>query len=181
MKHLKWKLVGMALFAVGTSASAQSLVGGSVAAINTLSNTLYTTSHDFVGALGQTDATIVTGQIDNNSLVGWKLTVQSANAGKFVRVGGTAVTGSAISYNDIKFVKTGGTLGAGLTDPDGSVKAATTTGTVYNTGTAVGTPGAATTATVAYQFALRVSWAPDTTLLEGTYRDTITLTLANDS
>jgi hypothetical protein len=42
-------------------------------------------------------------------------------------------------------------------------------------------PGTATDATEGYTFALKISWSSDTSLLSGTYSDTLTLTLANDS
>ena len=170
-------------------------VGGSVTAINTLTETDHaaiTIGSSTAGAdNSQTDTTIVTGTIDNNSDRGWNLTITSANTGKLKKDSGGA--GSEILYTSVKLFKTGGILGAGLTDPaNGSTGVAknivtgnsdpgASAGTViFNTGSAVGTHGTATTATQAYAYALKISWNNDQTLLAGTYNDTITLLLAND-
>jgi hypothetical protein len=177
----------------GTLATAGT-VGGSVTPINSLSNENYV-SNLTIGTStpgnnnAQTDTTIVTGQIDNNDENGWKLTVVSANLGKLKKGSGGA--GREIAYTNIKFVRTSGasTLGAGLTDPHNTVRniatgedAGDVAGTtVFNTGTAYGVPGTATDATEGYTFALKISWSSDTSLLSGTYSDTLTLTLANDS
>lgn len=168
-------------------------VGGSVTPINNLTETY--TSNITIGTStpgnnnGQTDTTIVSGVIDNNSDTGWKLTVVSANLGKLFKGAGGA--GREITYTNVKLVRTSAanTLGAGLTDPHNTSKnIATGAGagdvagtTIFNTGTAVGSPGTATDATEGYAYALRISWSSDTSLLAGTYSDTITLTLANDS
>jgi hypothetical protein len=167
-------------------------VGGSVTPINSLSSTTFT-SNITIGSStpgssnAQTDTTIVTGQIDNNNENGWKLKVDSGNLGILKR--GTGGAGQEIAYNTVKFVKVTGTLGAGLTDPDGGVHNIATgasygavAGTTYfNTGDAYASVGTATTATVGYQFGLKISWSNDNTLLAGSYTDAITLTLSNDS
>jgi hypothetical protein len=165
-------------------------VGGSVTAINTLTKTpnaaivIGTTTAG--QANGQTDTTIVNGTIDNNFDHGWKLTVVSANLGKLKLGGGGA--GREILYTNVKLITTGGTLGSGLTSPvgthnivDGSGYGGVAGTTYFNTGTDATTPAAATTATVAYAYSLQISWASDLTLLAGSYTDTVTLTLANDS
>ena len=174
----------------GATAAWAGTVGGSVSPINALVES-DVSNITVVAAAGQTATTIVTGTIDNNNDGGWMLTIVSGNVGKLKRTSGTGFngTGSQILYTNVKFVKTGGTLGAGLTDPDGTSKNIVTGAsgggvagtTIFNTGSAVHTPGTATTATVAYAYALKISWSADTTLLSGTYSDTLTLTLANDS
>lgn len=186
-KRSALKLAVVAAFALGGVTSALAgTVGGTVAPINTLvENDVSTIT--IVAATGQTDTNIVTGTIDNNNAGGWKLTVASTNVGKLKKGDGGA--GREILYTDVKFVKTGGTLGAGLTDPTGGSKNIVTGAsggavagtTIFNTGTAVGIAGTATTATVGYAYALQISWSADTSLLSGNYTDTITLTLANDS
>jgi hypothetical protein len=187
---LKLAAVISALAFGGVTSALAGTVGGSVSPINTLVET-DVSNITVVAAVGQTDTTIVTGTIDNNNDGGWMLTIVSTNVGKLKRTSGTGFngTGSQVLYTNIKFVKTGGTLGAGLTDPDGTSKNIVTGAsgggvagtTIFNTGSAVHTPGTATTATVAYAYALKISWSADTTLLSGTYSDTLTLTLANDS
>lgn len=182
-------LAAAAAFASGTAFAGT--VGGSVAPINTLTNEVYTSNVVIDPSVGQTDTTIVTGRINNNNDAGWKLTVVSANLGKLVRTegGGGGGAGREIAYTNVKFVKTAGTLGAGLTDPHNQSKdiaAGTGAGgvagtTAFNTGAAFGTPGTATSATIDYDFALRISWSADRSLLSGTYQDTVTLTLANDN
>jgi hypothetical protein len=186
---LKLALVSVVAFS-GAAVVLAGTVGGSVTAINQLVEndvSSITIGSSTPGANGQTDTTIVTGTIDNNDAAGWKLTIVSANTGKLKKGAGGA--GREILYTNIKFVKTGGTLGAGLTDPDGSSKnivtgasgGGTAGTTIFNTGSAVGTPGTATTATVGYAYALKISWSSDTSLLSGSYTDSLTLTLANDS
>jgi hypothetical protein len=143
----------------------------------------YVSGITIVAGAGQTDTTVVSGTIDNNFDQGWKLTVTSGNTGKLKRGAGGA--GRELLYSNVKLVKTGGTLGAGLTDPangaTGVAKDVISAPAVFNTGTAPGTPGTATSATVAYAYALKITWSADTSLLSGTYSDTITLVLANDS
>ena len=115
---------------------------------------------------------------------GWLTT--SANNGTLRRTTGTGDNeDSRVTYTNVKLFKTGGTLGLGLTDPanggTGVAKNITSGSVIFNTGSAVGSPGTATTATVAYAYALKISYSANTALLSGTYSDTITLTLANDS
>jgi hypothetical protein len=183
-------LAASAAFLLGGATVFAGTVGGSVTAINTLAENYVsniTIGSSTPGSNAQTDTTVVSGTIDNNNDAGWKLTVVSANVGKLKRGAGGA--GREILYTNVKFVKTGGTLGAGLTDPHNVTRNIVTGAdagdvagtTVFNTGATVGAPGTATTATVAYAYALRISWSSDTTLLSGSYSDTITLTLANDS
>ena len=183
------KLAVISAFALGSVTTAWAgTVGGTVGPISTLTQTDVSDA-TIVAATGQTDTTIVSGQIDNNNEAGWKLTVASTNTGILMRTSGTGANeDSQILYTDVKFVKTGGTLGTGLIDPDATSKNIVTGAeggdapgtTIFNTGSAVGTPGTATTATVGYAYALKIGWSADTSLLSGTYADTITLTLAND-
>ncbi len=163
-------------------------VGGTVGAINQLADN-YVSNIVIVPSVGQTDTEVVYGTIDNNSSTGWRLTVLSSNIGKLELAGSSGGSGREILYTNIKFVKTGGTLGGGLHDPDGAVRnivtgllSGGTPGTaVFNSGVAFGTCGTATSATVNYGYSLQISWSADTSLLAGTYTDTLTLTLANDS
>lgn len=164
-------------------------VGGEVDPINTLTSVDYIDDIDIVPSVGQTDTTVVTGTINNNSDTGWKLTIVSGNQGKLYRAGSSGGAGREIAYTSIKFTRTSGTLGTGLTNPDNTTKniatgagAGGTAGTtVFNTGTAFATPGTATSATVDYVFALKISWSANTSVLRGSYTDTLTLTLADDS
>jgi hypothetical protein len=176
----------------GASPALAGNVGGSVVPINTLTQTYndaITIGTSTAGAAnGQTSTTIVSGQIDNNSQDGWKLTVASGNNGKLVRGNGGA--GQEILYTNVSFDTTGGTLGAGLTAPVQTKNIVTgadggdITGTTYfatRSSPESSTVGEATSASVAYGYALNISWASDLTLLSGSYADTITLTLADDS
>ncbi len=160
------------------------LVEGEVDPINTISAENYMSS-DFSGATsldaGGTDVKVADFTLSDNHQNGWKLTITSANSGKLIRadtitVGDGTSVHSEILYSSVKLVKTGGTLGAALTDPDGSSKAITTGTAIFDTGTA----STATTATVAYAANLVISWAADSTLLQGKYRDTLTMSLAVD-
>lgn len=191
-KRSALKLAVVAAFVLGGVTSALAgTIGGNVTPINTLVqndvSTITIGSTTAGASNGQTDTVIVTGTIDNNNEAGWKLTVASTNVGKLKRGSGGA--GREILYTNVKLVTTGGTLGAGLVPPIGSKNLVTGAGAgtvavpgtaIFNTGTAVGTVGTATTATVAYAYALQISWASDLTLLAGSYTDTITLNLAND-
>ncbi len=185
-KQSALKLAVVSTLALGgvTSALAQP-VGGSGQSISTLRQTYVGNVGGNVGA-GQTDTTIVSGTIDNNNSAGWKLTVTSGNLGKLKRAGGGGA-GREILYTNIKLVKMGGTLGAGLTDPAGTKNIVTGASgggvagtTIFNTGSMVGATGRATTPTVNYAYALKISWAADSRLLSGNYTDNITVTLAND-
>ena len=186
MKGYKSMLPGLALGLVATAALADP-VGGEVDPISALASVTYVTNLDIVGASGLTNAVIVSGTINNNDELGWDLTVTSANAGKLQRGAGGA--GRELVYNNITFVRTGGTLGAGLTDPSNTTRNVATgagagdiTGTThFFTHTQLTGTGTATSATVNYAFELQISAAADTSLLSGTYLDTITLTLNNDS
>ena len=186
MKGYRSIVPGVALGLVATAALADP-VGGVVDSINTLTSVTYVTNLDIVAASGLTDAVIVSGTINNNDEHGWDLTVTSANAGKLQKDTGGA--GRELVYNNITFAGTGGTLGAGLTNPNNTSK---NVATGAGAGDVVGTThffthsqfagtGTATAATVDYTFELRISAPANTSLLSGTYTDTITLTLNNDS
>ena len=188
---LKLAAVISALALGGVTSALAGTVGGSLTPINTLvenDHNSITIGSSTAGAdNSQTDTIVVDGTIDNNSDTGWKLTVVSTNVGKLKKGSGGA--GREILYTNVKFDATGaGTLGAGLTAPNqnknivtGNGDTGASAGTIiFNTGSAVGTHGTATTATVAYAYALKVSWSSDLTLLAGSYSDTLSLTLAND-
>lgn len=186
MKDYRSVLPGVALGLVATAALADP-VGGVVGPINTLTSVTYVTNLEIVAASGLTNAVIVSGTINNNDESGWDLTVTSANAGKLQRGAGGA--GRELVYNNITLVGTGGTLGAGLTNPSNTTRnVATGAGagdvvgtTHFFTHTQLAGTGTATAATVDYTFELRISAPANTSLLSGTYTDTITLTLNNDS
>lgn len=186
MKAYRSMLPGFALGLAATAALADP-VGGDVDLISTLTSENYVTDLDIVGASGLTNAVIVSGTINNNDENGWDLTVTSANAGKLQRGAGGA--GRELVYNNITLVSTGGTLGTGLTNPSNTTRnVATGAGagdvigtTHFFTHTQFAGTGTATSATVDYTFELRISASANTSLLAGTYTDTITLTLNNDS
>lgn len=185
MKGYKSMLPGLALGLVATASLADP-IGGNVDEINTLTALTFVTNLDIVSASGLTDAVVVSGTINNNDESGWDLTVASANSGVLLR--GAGGPGRQIAYNNITFAGTGGTLGAGLQDPSTTRNIATGAGagdvagtTHFFTHTQQTGTGTATSATVNYNFELRISAAADTSLLSGSYTDTITLTLNNDS
>lgn len=186
MKRYKSMLPGLALGLVAISVQADP-VGGAVDPINTLTAVNYVTNLAIVGASGLTNAVIVSGTINNNDERGWDLTVVSANAGKLQK--GSGGVGRELVYNNITFVGTGGTLGTGLTNPSNTTRnIATGTGagdvvgtTHFFTHTQLAGNGTATSATIDYTFELRISASANTSLLSGTYTDTITLTLSNDT
>lgn len=169
--------VGSALVFGGIASTFAVTVGGSVTPINNVTQT-GVNSITIDSGTGQGDTTIVTGTIDNNDAAGWKVTITSTNLGKLKKGGGGA--GREILYSNIKFVKTGGALGSGLTDPHNTSQDITSGTALFNTRTGV-TPSTATTATVGYAYALKITWAADNSLLSGAYSDTITLVLANDT
>lgn len=183
------RVLQLATFATLAYASSVSAgpVGGAVQAINSLTNQVDVTSLNIGdtyangGAKSGTDVTIVTAQIDNNFDKGWKLTVASANSGKLLLSGSGGGAGREVLYTNVKLVKTAGTLGTDLADPSGTSVDVTGGSGMFNTRTNQGALNTATTATVGYQFALKISWSADTSLLRGDYRDTITLTLADDA
>lgn len=176
---------------IGTTSAFAGTVGGDIDPINTVSiNDV--ANIDIVAGTGQTNTIITSGVIANNSELGWRLLVVSANQGTLRRTSGSGDNAaSRITYTNVNFFATGaGTLGAGLTSPVGTHNIATGASygdvagtTSFNTGTAYHTlnVAAATTATVAYGYQLRISWSPNTAALSGTYTDTITLTMSDDS
>lgn len=185
MKGYRSMLPGFALGLAATAVLADP-IGGEVDAINTLAAT-YVTTLDIVGASGIANEVVVSGTINNNDERGWDLTVTSANAGKLQKGAGGA--GRELVYNNITFVGTGGTLGTGLTNPSNTTRnVATGAGagdvigtTHFFTHTQFTGTGTATSATTDYTFELRITAPANTSLLSGTYTDTITLTLSNDS
>jgi spore coat protein U-like protein len=104
---------------------------------------------------------------------GWNLKVDSANSGILKQ--GLGGVGNQIDYGTIKLLKTDGVLGNGLTDPSGRDQSVSTGSTTFTTDTP------ATSATVDYAYDLKISWSADTTLLAGTYSDTITVVLSTDA
>jgi hypothetical protein len=176
-------LIGIFAF-LATGANAATLVEGQVEPVNTLTSETYTADIDGATSLdtGGTDVMIASGTINNNYENGWKLTVTSTRNGKLVRTGVSNGDGTdtpdEIVYTNIKFVKTAGTLGSDLTDPHNSAKDITSGTCAFSTGV-IGS-SAATTATVDYDFELQITYAADDSLLQGTYDDTIGMTLTVD-
>jgi hypothetical protein len=187
MKHFSSiKLFALAALALAGAAHAQNSVqggpGGSVPPINTLTNTGGFVTSLSLATSASTQA-IYTGRIDNNFDKGWKLSVHSANAGKFYRTGSpSGGAGRELAYTNVTFVPTGGTLGSGLTAPTGAhATQSVVTDALFTTrGANQGVLPTATSATVAYTFSLQVGWSANTALLAGTYTDDITLTLNDD-
>ena len=126
---------------------------------------------------GVAGAIVVQGvTIDDNSINGWDLQVDSANSGVLInQTDGT----TTIAYTLDMSASTGGTLGAGL-----AITAASPL--VLNGGAgseAITATGTATIATTAYAFNLTMDIANGATTgkLAGDYTDTITLTInSND-
>jgi hypothetical protein len=191
--NLKFLAVA-ALALAGSSAFADThTVGGNIPPINALTFSpidATVAAGAFTAAAGNSAFDLGTGQIDNNSVTGWKLEIKSLNKGVLKRTsaGGGSGAGSEVLYSNIKLINTGGTnaTGTGISDPAGATGTAkdvtNTSGiAVWNTGSAVGTPGTAATATVGYKYKLQINIGTDTSRLAGTYTDSLTLTLANDS
>ncbi|MBI5843361.1 MAG: hypothetical protein HZB23_01680 [Deltaproteobacteria bacterium] len=163
---------------------------GEVDPINAISGDTYTSDiNTTVGAGGNslddggTDIAVVGLVINNNYQDGWSLDVTSSNSGGLLRTGTVAAligvdTGTyadRIQIQQMRIVQTGGTLGAGLTNPQVAGYQDMTGGAQsFHTGL----PGLGTTATVDYAANLEIQWNADTSLLEGVYQNTITLTLS---
>ncbi len=179
MKNFKQSVLNFAVVSAlalgGVTSALAGTVGGDVAGINTLVQN-DVADLTFVGASGGSAITVVSGTIANNSATGWNLKVVSGNSGKLVKTTGGGA-GREILYTNITFVATGGVLGATLTAPSGAQDV-----TVGAAGVTFGTgAGVATSATTAYAYDLRITWAANTTVLSGRYTDSITLTLADDA
>ena len=171
LKNMQWpgsklKIAAISVLALGTFTSLLAFaISGSVAKINTLDYHSVSGIH-VVSGTGQTDTVLASGTINSNSAEGWILKIVSSNKGKLIQ--GSGGSGNEIVYSNVKMISTGGTLGATLTNPSGVDRAITS-------GTATFDTGVATTATVDYKFELQVSWPADSSMLGGTYTDTITL------
>lgn len=177
LKHLSIA----ALTLLGSSVFADT---GAIGGSNPLSNTL--TGGTFASAATITPATAInnlvvyTATLDSNSVTGWKLTVASTNHGKLIRttVPASCTTGCEILYTNVKLVRTSGTLGGGLTDPQ-ATKDITSGSTFFSTGLAA-LPNA-TSATFDYLFDLKIDVPINRNLLQGTFSDTFTVTVASDA
>ena len=154
----------------GSSSTDAATVGGAIDEINVLTYATVS-SITVVAATGQTDTVVASGTINNNMAGGWALMVMSNNNGILKR--GAGGPGNEINYGSVKLVKTSGVLGTALTDPSGQNLNISSGIVAFKT-----QPGTATSATVDYAFELKVSWDSDPDLMEGTYEDTYTLTLA---
>jgi hypothetical protein len=160
--------MGMLMLGV-LSASAGEAISAVVDGINVLSSATYFT--DVIGSAGATDVKIASGVINDNHARGWKLTVTSAHNGKLI----DRAASTEIVYTNIKLVKgPDSTIGFGLEDVSGSSESIAGGSCEFNPG------GSATAATVDYAFELQISWTADNSLVAGTYKDTITMTLAVD-
>lgn len=160
------------------------IVEGEVDPVNNLDAENYESS-DFSGAAslsaGGTDVKIADVTISDNHEHGWKLTLTSTNGGKLIRAatitaGDGTNTASELTYTNIKLVKTGGTLGTGLMDPDGQSKDIAGGTCYWDTGTLP----TGVTPTDAYAANFVITYAANSNLLQGYYRDTITMALAVD-
>ena len=163
---------------------------GEVDPINAISGDTYTSDiNTTVGAGGNslddggTDIAVVGLVVNNNYQDGWSLDVTSSNSGGLLRTGTVAAligvdTGTyadRIQIQQMRIVQTGGTLGTGLTNPQAAGYQDMTGGSQsFHTGAA----GLGETATVNYAANLEIQWNADTSLLEGVYENTITLTLS---
>ncbi len=151
---------------------------GTVTPINTVSSTAETTL-DFDS--NGTDVPIATITISNNYENAFDLTLGFTNGGYFKRVAatggdGTAATGAGaqIQMSSLKLQPHGsGTLGTGLTPPSGIFTLLAGTPPYYTWDTAA----TQSTATVGYEVDVLASWLSDTMHLEGTYQETLTVTL----
>ena len=174
LKNTALKIAITSLLLMGLTPSViAGVIGGEVAEINDLQQT-FVSNITIVAGEAQADTTIMTGIINNNMEAGWNLTVSSANLGKLNR--GAGGIGNEINYEYIQLVKQSGILGADLVDPHAQVKDITGGSVNFDTGS-----GLATSATEDYGFALQISWKEDSSMLAGSYSDTITLTLATDA
>jgi len=163
---------------------------GEVDPINAISGDTYTSDiNTTVGAGGNslddggTDVAVVALVINNNYQDGWSLDVLSSNSGGILRTGTVAALAAIdtgdyadrIQIQEMRIVQTGGTLGTGLTNPQVAGYQDMTGGAQsFHTGAA----GNGETATVDYAANLEIKWNADTSLLEGVYENTITLTLS---
>jgi len=153
---------------------------GTLSAINSVSSTAVT-DLDFDN--DGNDVTIATITIDNNYENAFDLTLEFANDGVFKRVAaaggdGTAATGvgAEIPITEFRLHPNGtGTLGTGLTPPSGTFTLTSDAGADYYVWD---THATQSTATVGYQVEVQADWSTDTRLLQGTYRETLTVTLS---
>ena len=164
-RHVVRLLAALVLSLSAVTSVVASDISASLAEIHTLD---YTVANDIniVTDSPQTNQTLVSGTINSNRPGGWILLVFSGNLGKLKRLAGGPA--SEITYTNIKLVHTGGAMGATMINPSGVETSVGYGGGMFYT-------GAATTATVDYQFQLQIGWEADTSLLTGHYTDTISL------
>lgn len=177
-KHLSiaaLALVGSSVFAADSGA-----IGGSNPLVNTLTGGTLVNAATITPTTGMSDLVVYSATLYSNSVTGWKLGVASTNSGKLIRdtLPGGCTTGCQITYGSVKLAKTGGAVGGGLTDP-ASTKSITTGSASFSTG--LGPLPNATSATDNYIFELRIDVPVNRLLLQGTYTDTLAVTLASDS
>jgi hypothetical protein len=176
-KHLS--IAALAL--VGSSVLADTgAIGGSNPLVNTLTGGTFGNAATITPATAINNLVVYTATLDSNSATGWKLTVASGNSGKLIRttVPAGCTTGCQILYTNVKLVKTSGTLGGGLTDPQ-ATKDITSGSTFFSTG--LGATASATSATFDYLFDLKIDVPVNRDLLQGTFSDSLTVTLASDA
>lgn len=185
MKNLKLAVMaGILASCVGSSVYADSFqMSGEVSAINTL--TFTATDLSFSDPLVAGDHALATMEIDNNDPEGFTISISSEKASNLVRYHDTngyyseGTAGNAVGYT-MTFTAGSGTLGA--TDSDTLAGVAQT---LPVTGSeSVFTFDNVTEATVDKQYAVKLTVANPTHLLNSsqtgdTYRDTITITIAN--
>jgi len=172
---LKKSVLNVAVATVLTVGFASSaLAAGTIGPINSMTQAPVSLATVVAGTAGSNE-TVVQGTISNNADSGWNIAVASLNNGSLLRAGTLGGAGSEISYTKYHLNSTAGA---------GSMGSVATTPYTDNVPTAAGTTnfntGVATTATVAKNYELGVSWNADTALLAGVYSDTITLTITTN-
>jgi hypothetical protein len=173
LKSSAIKLIALAcVLTCGQQVYADSgIIGGYVLPFSEMTDTVFISNNTIDPTDVTTDMTVASAVINNNNEKGWALQLTSANAGVLKR--GTGGVGRELNYQNIKLVKTSGVLGANLTDPAGSKSVSSGTA-VFNTGAALATSG-----TLNYSFDLKIDLPADASLLEGLYKDTLTMTLVS--
>jgi hypothetical protein len=174
LKFSATKMIAVATVLAGSQlAYADSgVIGGYVMPFSEMTDNQFFSNNIIDPTTTTNDMIIASAMINNNNEKGWQLQLTSANGGILKR--GMGGAGRQINYQNIQLVKTSGSLGGNLTDPSGSSKSVSSGSAVFDTGAAL-----ATSSTVNYRFDLTVDLPIDQTLLEGFYKDTLTLTLVS--
>lgn len=177
LKHLSFAALALVCSSVFADTGA---IGGSNPLVNTLTGGTFANAATITPATAINNLVVYTATLNSNSATGWKLTVGSTNSGKLIRttVPAGCTTGCELTYTNVSLVRTSGTLGGGLTDPQ-ATKDITSNSTFFSTG--LGATASATSATVDYLFDLKINLPVNRNLLQGTFTDSLTVTLASDA